>query len=97
MARVTVDDALDQESAVLKAFVAEDGSLIDLPTKLRKRLVVLHYVAQAFDVDRDYPEVEVNSVLRGYHPDVAAVRRYLVDEGFLTREKGIYRRQLSES
>ncbi|MFC6712770.1 DUF2087 domain-containing protein [Branchiibius cervicis] len=72
MTRVTVDDALDQESAVLKAFVAEDGSLLDLPTKLRKRLVVLHYVAQAFDVGRDYPEVEVKSVLRAFHPDVAA-------------------------
>jgi hypothetical protein len=24
------------------------------------------------------------------HPDVAALRRYLVDEGLLTREAGVY-------
>ena len=26
------------------------------------------------------------------HPDVAALRRYLVDGGWMTREAGIYRR-----
>jgi hypothetical protein len=29
-------------------------------------------------------------VLRRFHPDVAALRRYLVDEGFLDREAGVY-------
>ena len=37
-----------------------------------------------------YPEAEVNDVLRRYHDDYAALRRYLVDEGFLTREAGVY-------
>jgi len=26
------------------------------------------------------------------HPDVAALRRYLIDGGWMTREAGIYRR-----
>jgi hypothetical protein len=29
-------------------------------------------------------------VLRRFHEDHAALRRYLVDEGFLSREKGQY-------
>jgi putative glutamine amidotransferase len=37
-----------------------------------------------------YPESDVNARLRRFHPDYAAVRRYLVDDGFLTREIGVY-------
>jgi hypothetical protein len=29
-------------------------------------------------------------MLQLFHPDFAALRRYLVDEGFLTREDGVY-------
>ncbi len=29
-------------------------------------------------------------MLAVWHPDVAALRRYLVDEGLLTREAGVY-------
>jgi hypothetical protein len=37
-----------------------------------------------------YPEREVNALLAVWHPDTAALRRYLVDEGLLTREAGLY-------
>jgi hypothetical protein len=29
-------------------------------------------------------------LLRSFHDDVAALRRYLVDSGFLSREDGVY-------
>jgi hypothetical protein len=32
----------------------------------------------------------VNAILRSWHEDVAALRRYLVEEGLLSREKGEY-------
>jgi hypothetical protein len=32
----------------------------------------------------------VNRVLARWHPDTAALRRYLVDEGFLDRDGGQY-------
>ena len=35
-------------------------------------------------------EAEVNERLRRFHPDVAALRRYLVDDGFLDRAEGMY-------
>ena len=37
-----------------------------------------------------YDETDVNNRLRAFHPDVAALRRYLVEEGFLDRESGVY-------
>ena len=57
-----------------------------------KRLLVLDHVAQSFEPGTYYPETEVNEVLRGFHDDVAMLRRHLVDEGFLDRSGGVYRR-----
>jgi hypothetical protein len=47
---------------------------------------------QVFTEDRGYEEKEVNQRLALFHPDVAALRRYMVDEGMVTRENRIYRR-----
>ena len=43
---------------------------------------------RVFTEDRDYPEKEVNQRLALFHPDVAALRRYLVDDGYVDREAG---------
>jgi hypothetical protein len=40
----------------------------------------------------EYPEAQVNERLAGLNPDFAALRRYLVEEGLLSRSNGIYRR-----
>ena len=61
-----------------------------MPTRRAKRLVVLDEVAQRFELGRTYPEQEVNTALAPIHPDVPALRRYLVDEGFLSRDGGVY-------
>jgi hypothetical protein len=52
--------------------------------------MVLEVLAQEFEPGRRYTEREVNEVLGRWHSDVAALRRYLVDEGLLDREPGIY-------
>lgn len=88
MDRLILDDALKNRDAVLRAFLDQDGALTAIPTKIAKRLVVLDLLAQQFDPGVHYSEAEVNAVLRAYHPDVAALRRYLVEEGFLDRRAG---------
>ena len=39
---------------------------------------------------RSYSEQEVNETLQRFHPDYAALRRYLVDDEVLTRDGGYY-------
>ena len=39
----------------------------------------------------------VNALLQNHHPDCATLRRYLVDDGYLQRDHGIYWRAASES
>ena len=50
----------------------------------------LDELVRVFEPGIRYPEREVNALLAVWHPDVAALRRYLVDEGLLTREAGVY-------
>jgi hypothetical protein len=90
MTRVQLSDALKDREAVLRTFLTPEGRLTQIPTKLRKRLVVLDHLAQEFAPGERYPEVEVNNRMRAYHDDVAALRRYLVEEEFLERRDGEY-------
>ena len=78
------------DERILKAFFAEDGTLHTIPSKHAKLLVVLDRLAQEFEPGQRYEEAEVNLVLNRIHPDHAALRRYLVENGFLARESGVY-------
>jgi hypothetical protein len=78
------------DESVLQKFLTDDGRLHTIPTKRAKRLVVLDHLAQAFELGRTYPEAEVNAILERFHPDYAALRRYLVDDQFLSREENVY-------
>jgi DNA-binding transcriptional ArsR family regulator len=81
-----------EDAKVLRAFV-EDDRLVSIPVAARKRDVILRWLQErCFAEDRPYPEKEVNQRLALHHPDVASLRRHLVDEGYLERKAGIYRR-----
>jgi hypothetical protein len=90
MDRVPLTEALRNRDAVLRSFFDDAGRLRSIPTKHSKRLVVLDHLAQLFEPGQRYPELEVNRRLRAAHHDVAALRRYLVEDGFLDREAGCY-------
>jgi hypothetical protein len=75
---------------VLANFLGSDGKLTTIPTKLSKLTVVLDHLAQEFEPGQTYPEAQVNETLRQFHPDYAALRRYLVENGFMTREDNVY-------
>jgi hypothetical protein len=78
------------DDRVLANFMGPDGRLTTIPSKPSLLLVVLDHLAQEFEPGRTYPEAEVNSILQGFHPDYAALRRYLVENGFMTREDNVY-------
>lgn len=79
------------DARVLRAFVAPDGRLESIPAQEKKRLVVLGYLAETkFEDGVRYSEKDVNAALALVHPDVASLRRYLVDHGFMARERGQY-------
>jgi hypothetical protein len=74
----------------IRAFV-RDGRITLFPAKRPRRRALLDRVAQAFEPGRRYPEAEVDQVLKGMTDDHCALRRYLVDEEFLSRDmQGVY-------
>jgi hypothetical protein len=73
----------------LRVFVG-DGRIQALPAKHSRRLVLLDKIAQGFEPGVRYPERDVSLFLRALHADYAALRRYLVDADFLSRDNGEY-------
>jgi hypothetical protein len=81
--------ANDDEEIVLRTFF-RDGRLTEIPAKRSKRRIVLERIALEFDPGRRYDEKEVNAIVGAFFNDNAALRRSLVDEGYLARDHGIY-------
>jgi hypothetical protein len=82
----TLTDPPDQ----IRAFV-RDGRITLYPAKRPRRRALLDQVARAFEPGRDYPEAQVDQILKGMTDDHCTLRRYLVDEDFLSRNtNGVY-------
>jgi len=80
------------EARVLRAFIRRNR-LVSIPARDRKRLVILRFLLDRVFPDLDpVDERDVNMRLALWHPDVAALRRYLVDARLVTRTGMVYRR-----
>mgnify|MGYP001270416226 FL=1 len=82
-------DAPEETRKVLRSFVV-GGRLQSIPVAAAKRAVILDWLAQEFEPGATYSEKLVNLILGQRHADTAALRRYLVDDGFLDRAHGQY-------
>jgi hypothetical protein len=78
-----------QRDQILRTFISE-GRLTQIPAAQSKRAVVLEHIASSFEPGVRYPEREVDAVLRAWHDDHAALRRYLIDAGLLSRADNVY-------
>lgn len=74
---------------ILQTFI-ENNRIKEIPAKRQKRLVVLQWLVNQFEQGVRYPEAEMNTRLKQYHPDFAALRRYLIENGLMHREQGVY-------
>jgi hypothetical protein len=79
--------ARDPATHLRHAFV-RDGRLTSLPSRRPMLEAACAFLAERFEVDRLYDEREVNDILADDAPDVATLRRMLVDRGYLGRVSG---------
>ena len=86
---------LSKEQKVLRTFV-ENERIKEIPSRYQKRLIVLNWLVEHFDFGVRFSEAEISERLKHFHPDYAALRRYLVETGLMKREGGIYWRVESE-
>ena len=80
----------------LKPFLDERGRLTSLPSKYKKQLCALWYIAGKLEAGRAYTQDALGDTLDAWHTfhDTATLRRSLVDLGLLvrTRDGSEYRR-----
>lgn len=71
----------------IEQFFREDGTLVSIPAKLPKRLAVLHRIAELFTPGTRYPEKELNEIIARIHDDTAAIRRYMIENCIMERDR----------
>lgn len=93
------DQAQSQATAAQQAHGVSDlfshGRLTSIPRRPARREQLLGYLAATlFTGGRVYTEPEVNEALATVHDDTSALRRYLIETGFLgrTRDGAVYQR-----
>lgn len=64
--------------------------LVQIPTNQQKLIVILDWFAAKFEVGIQYPEKQVNEIIKRHHEDYATIRRELVDRRYMARKDGIY-------
>ena len=69
-----------------------DGRITAMPRSTVERRAILDWLVEDFEVGQRYSESMVNLIVGQRHPDAAAWRRALVDEGLMARDHGEYRR-----
>ena len=78
----------EEDQQTLREY-AVNSRLTHLPSKQKKLLVILRWLATLFEADKLYTEPEINAILKAaYETDYVGLRRDLVDFGYLRRERG---------
>lgn len=70
------------------------GRLKTIPVQLKKKIIILKHLVQAFDHGKTYDEKEVNEILLEFHEDFCTLRRELVVNKLLKRENNQYWREI---
>lgn len=81
----------DYRQRVLDSFMAY-GKLKIIPAQRKKRRIILEELAKVFEPGRVYTEKEVNLTIADVHEDFCTLRRELINEGLMIRDRGLYRR-----
>ncbi|MDX2848466.1 DUF2087 domain-containing protein [Actinacidiphila glaucinigra] len=88
--------AVPENGAHAVSALFSQGRLTVIPRRaVRREQLLRHLTETLFRPGRDYREREVNEALRTVHDDCAALRRYLVEDGWLERsaDGSAYRRK----
>lgn len=79
----------EENEKILKLYFPEElgGGLKEFPKKEKRKIIILKHIIKSFDAGRKYTEKEVNSILEEIYSDYVTIRRYLIEYGFMDRER----------
>lgn len=76
--------------SIVKNFFTPQGTLKQIPSQRKKKLVVLAYMIRGIETGRLYEEKEINEYIKEFHEDYATIRREWVMNHFMYRENNQY-------
>jgi ArsR family transcriptional regulator, arsenate/arsenite/antimonite-responsive transcriptional repressor len=80
----------DDTRSILRRFF--DGAVLrSIPAQRKMKDLVFEEILRRLPAREEYPERELNELLKAIHPDFCTVRRELVDGAYMERAGGIYR------
>lgn len=85
--RQEFDFTESERKKVLNAFFENNGRLKELPSKQKRKYIILNELIEKFIIGKIYTEREVNEVLKQVFNDFVTLRRYLIEFKFLARNK----------
>lgn len=65
----------------------KNGKLTTLPSKEKRKIIILQYLIEKFQPNKKYKENEVNGIIKTVFDDYVTIRRYFIEYGFMEREK----------
>ncbi|HWL22473.1 MAG TPA: DUF2087 domain-containing protein [Ureibacillus sp.] len=77
----------EEREKVLKTYFKDglDGGIDSIPSKEKKKLIILQHILERFEAGKSYNEKEVNIILKTVNADFVSLRRYLIEYGFMDR------------
>jgi len=78
-----------EKDEVLNRYFDQNGKLAirNFPAKEKKKIIIMQKIIESFRPGRNYSEPEVNEILQSYYEDFVTIRRYLIEYGFMIRDK----------
>jgi hypothetical protein len=74
-----------EKQGVIKTYMDESGGLKSYPAKEKKKIIVLEEISKNFSKGKTYSEKEINRILKRVYEDYVAIRRALIEYGFIER------------
>ena len=71
-------------AATLANYLDHQGKVKVIPRKEKKKIVLLTYFSESIPKNQCFSEQEINQLIQVVFADFAAIRRYLIDYGFLS-------------
>ena len=92
-AAIHYEDKKTYEEQVINNYF-EHGKLKTIPSQLKKREIIMSYIAQRFEKKKNYTEEELVSVIREIFDDYCTIKRDLIGMGFVENNNSSYVRKV---
>jgi DNA-binding HxlR family transcriptional regulator len=87
---VSNEDQKQMRDTVIQNFFTKDGRLKQIPSQLKKKVIILEYLVGKLEKEKQYQERELNQFIKQFHDDFATIRREFIMHQFMYREDSVY-------